>query len=97
MNHRVKNLFALAGGVVALSARSARSAKDLAGAVRERLDALSKAHDLTLPSLLGEGSNVDRATTLPVLVRTIISPYIDPIRDQKARIVAQGQIGRAHV
>src|SRR3546814_7489716 len=45
MNHRVKNLFALAGGVVALSARSARSAKDLAGAVRERLDALSKAHD----------------------------------------------------
>src|SRR5690606_34047237 len=49
MNHRIKNLFALAIGIVAISARSAGSVKELASAVRERLGALARAHSLTLP------------------------------------------------
>ncbi|HUI19851.1 MAG TPA: PAS domain S-box protein [Methylocella sp.] len=71
MNHRVKNLFALAGGLVTLSARSAATPKALAESVRERLAALARAHDLTLPGVL-------EATTLPLLLRTIVSPYVTP-------------------
>ena len=49
MNHRVKNLFAVSSGVVALSARFAKTPEELAAMVRERLGALARAHALTLP------------------------------------------------
>ena len=39
MDHRIKNLFAVAGGVVSVSARSATDAKDLAKTVQARLGA----------------------------------------------------------
>ena len=77
MNHRVKNLFTLAGGVVALSTRSARTVQELAEAVRARLGALSRAHDLTLPSISDGEEADDRSTTLHALVQVIISPFID--------------------
>jgi PAS domain S-box-containing protein len=77
MNHRVKNLFTLAGGMVALSTRSARTVQELAEAVRARLGALSRAHDLTLPSM-SEGEEVDaRSTTLHALLQAIIAPFVD--------------------
>ena len=72
MNHRVKNLFALAGAMVTISARTAREPAELAAAVRERLGALARAHSLTLPSIAGTGQE---ATTLHALIRTILSPY----------------------
>lgn len=76
MNHRVKNLFALAGSVVTLSARSAETPKELAEAVRERLGALARAHELTLPDLTEMREKTDRTTTLSALVRTIVAPYL---------------------
>jgi PAS domain S-box-containing protein len=84
MNHRIKNLFALAGGVVTLSARSAETANDLAKAVSERLAALARAHELTLPGVTGE--KADRPATLPVLVRAIISPLLV----EKERVIING-------
>src|SRR3546814_14106089 len=45
MNPRVKNLLALPGGVVALRARSARAAKDMASAGRGRIESPPMAHD----------------------------------------------------
>ena len=77
MNHRVKNLFTLAGGVVALSTRSARTVPELAEAVRARLAALSRAHELTLPSIPDGEEAGDCSTTLHALVQVIISPFID--------------------
>ena len=50
MSHRVKNLFAVVGGLVTLSARSARTPDDMAAAVRDRLAALTRAHELTRPA-----------------------------------------------
>jgi PAS domain S-box-containing protein len=47
MSHRVKNLFALSGSIVSLSARSATSVDRLAASARERLSALARAHSLT--------------------------------------------------
>jgi len=86
MNHRVKNLFALAGGVVTLSARSAGTPKELAEAVRERLAALARAHELTLPDL-ASGGGPDRTTTLRALVQTIMAPYVN---EEQERITIVG-------
>jgi PAS domain S-box-containing protein len=43
MSHRVKNLFALSGSIVSLSARSAKSPRELAESTRARLVALARA------------------------------------------------------
>lgn len=73
MNHRVKNLFAVASGVVALSVRSASTPTDLANAIQSRLAALSRAHELILPSTAA-GMSVS-TMLLPDLIRTVLSPY----------------------
>lgn len=73
MSHRVKNLFALAGAVVTLSARSSASVEQLTEAVQSRLAALARAHDLTLADIRREKAATP--TSLHALVRTIVSPY----------------------
>ena len=50
MDHRIKNLFAVASGMIAMSARSATTPQELASALRDRLMALAQAHALTLAS-----------------------------------------------
>jgi PAS domain S-box-containing protein len=75
MNHRVKNLFTLAGTMVTLSARYAQTSRQLAEAVNERLVALARAHDLTLPEITNAGKSFGRSTTLLDLARTILAPY----------------------
>ncbi|MGH6843887.1 MAG: PAS domain S-box protein, partial [Methylocella sp.] len=80
MSHRVKNLFAVASGLVTLSARSARTPADMAQAVRERLGALARAHGLTRPGLVDGDGRPSQDTTLHALVQTIFAPYVDPKR-----------------
>jgi PAS domain S-box-containing protein len=70
MNHRVKNLFAVASGVVALSSRSAGDAKELGRTIQARLAALARAHELILPH-----AGAPAATGLKELVKTLLSPY----------------------
>jgi PAS domain S-box-containing protein len=77
MSHRVKNLFAVTGGLVMMSARSARTPQDMAKAVRERLEALTRAHGLTRIGLVDDGQKGSQATTLHSLIGTIFSPYVD--------------------
>jgi PAS domain S-box-containing protein len=77
MDHRVKNLFAIVGGMVTLSARSATTPKELAETVRGRLGALASAHRLIRPGQsVAEAAR--RGTTLGELVRKVLSPYVDP-------------------
>jgi two-component sensor histidine kinase len=83
MNHRVKNLFAVASGVVALSARSAETAKELAHSIQERLAALARAHDLTL---MADEASAPRSVHLHELLKTILSPY----DTAEGRILIQG-------
>ena len=73
LNHRIKNLFAVASGVVAVSARSAATPKELASSIQSRLSALSRAHDLILPASSDVG--VARNVLLGELARTILAPY----------------------
>jgi PAS domain S-box-containing protein len=89
MNHRVKNLFALVGGMVSLSRRGHDSADDLVSVLRGRLDALAHAHQLTLPQFSEQGRKADQATTLGALLQAIVAPYLDP-DDGGERIVING-------
>ncbi|MFA7440285.1 MAG: PAS domain S-box protein [Sphingomonadaceae bacterium] len=72
MNHRVKNLFALAGALVTLSARHAETPAAMASNASARLNALAKAHGLTLGV-----ANSDAPATLEDLLRSMILPFAD--------------------
>lgn len=76
MNHRAKNFIAVASSLVTLSARHARSKDDLADAVRARLDALLKAHELVRPAIVGLDESHQPTVQLERLIRAIFAPYI---------------------
>jgi PAS domain S-box-containing protein len=90
MDHRVKNLFALAGGLVAMSARSATTPEELSSAVRDRLVALARAHALTLPVISEGGKRTEQSTTLHALIGTILSPYKGRTEDDGVRVTISG-------
>ncbi|WP_245477607.1 PAS domain S-box protein [Mesorhizobium sp. M5C.F.Cr.IN.023.01.1.1] len=91
MGHRIKNLFAVASSIVNVSARSAASPAALASAVSDRLNALARAHSLTLFRAAADGAVNQPATTMHALVRTILSPY-DNSNDNnpKSRLTIDG-------
>jgi PAS domain S-box-containing protein len=90
MDHRIKNLFALAGGVVALSARSAMTKEELSSAVSGRLAALAKAHALTLRPFSATDQSTKNSTTLHALIETILSPHDGLTDDGRPRLTVSG-------
>jgi len=75
MHHRVKNLFAIIGSIITLAARTAKTTADLAAEMKDRLMALSRAHEMTLASLNGEAATGATRTTLFQLLSNILVPY----------------------
>jgi PAS domain S-box-containing protein len=75
MNHRVKNLFALASSVLSLSGRYATTVPQLIESAGARLSALARAHALTLSSSRADASPAARQTTLHSLIDAIIAPH----------------------
>lgn len=75
MNHRVKNLFAVTSSIINLNARSAASAADLAASVTNRLNALSRAHSLTMAGNEVSETTDDSGATLHSLAQAILVPY----------------------
>ena len=73
MDHRLKNLFALAASLVSISARDAGSADELASIVQERLVALARAHSLIIPVDSGLASH--GPVGLHPLLETLVEPY----------------------
>lgn len=90
MNHRIKNLFTLAGSVVALSKRSAVTVEDLASAVSGRLNALALAHTLTVSATSETPERQTQETTLHALVRTIMAPYDHAADSGRSRVRLAG-------
>ncbi len=90
MDHRIKNLFALASGIVALSARSAATPAQLASVMQARLSAMARAHALTVPALPGSDRTTEPSTTLHTLISAIATPYGENGSDGSARIVVTG-------
>jgi PAS domain S-box-containing protein len=90
MGHRMRNLFAVAGSLVALSARFAQTPADVTEKVRSRLDALARAHDLTLPARADVADRPENRATLHALIRTILSPYDDIDGHDEKRVHISG-------
>jgi PAS domain S-box-containing protein len=75
MDHRVKNLFMLASGIVTLSARTANTVDELVSAVTSRLMALAQAHALTIQPTAETNGNARSEVTLHALIQTMLAPY----------------------
>jgi two-component system CheB/CheR fusion protein len=75
LNHRVKNLFSVATGMIDMESRRAGSPREMAAAVNARLTALARAHALIHPVA---GANQGAAASLHDLVASIASPYAAP-------------------
>jgi two-component system CheB/CheR fusion protein len=90
MDHRVKNLFAIVGGIVNLSARTATTPRELAETIQGRLGALASAHQLVRVAQVGSAPD-QRETTLDDLVRTVLAPYFSSARiGDAASVVTEG-------
>jgi PAS domain S-box-containing protein len=74
MDHRIKNLFALAVSVVSLSGRSASTVQDLINSARDRLTALDRAHALTLSHFARDDPERTKPSTRHSLIRAIVAP-----------------------
>jgi PAS domain S-box-containing protein len=79
MNHRIKNLFALVGGLVAMTARTSSTVMDMADKLDGRISSLARAHSLTLPGN-EENDGKHGTTTLSFLLKAILEPYADQCR-----------------
>ena len=91
LNHRVKNLFAITGGVISLSARSAQTVPELASKIQGRINSLALAHNLILPDTAKIGGEPTQSITLEDLLQKILSPYIEPGEaPEKRRLVTSG-------
>jgi two-component sensor histidine kinase len=77
MSHRVKNAFAVMGGVVAISARSATTPEAMAREIQARLAALTRAHDLTRPGLTDSQTEIGKTMSFHRLVRAIFAPFLE--------------------
>jgi PAS domain S-box-containing protein len=76
LDHRVKNLFAMASAMVTMTARTAASTEDMAQALHGRLNALAKAHELIRPGVADHDLQ-DGGTTVSTILRTILAPHGD--------------------
>lgn len=74
MNHRVKNLFAVIGGMISAGARAHAGVGGFAAEMRERIAALGRAHSLALPT------DERPRTSLGSLLDSVLSPYRDLAR-----------------
>lgn len=79
LSHRIKNIFAVIGSLISMSARQAPEHREFAGRIRQRIGALGRAHEFVRPhSEESRQPGVD--TTFHALVAEILSPY--PAHDE---------------
>lgn len=86
LSHRIKNIFAVVGGIAGLSARTDAAAKPFVAAFRERLGALAQAHEYVRPHSPASAPAV-KGQTLLGLMRLLMAAYAQDGRD---RIVIRG-------
>ncbi|WP_244464858.1 sensor histidine kinase [Martelella endophytica] len=95
MDHRVKNLFALASGLVKVSAGGGASVGDLVSDLQSKFRALARTHALTLSRT---GNDSDRTATLHKLIDDVTEPYRG--EDCVSRVRVEGEdfpLGRTAV
>jgi len=90
MNHRAKNFIAVASSLVTLSAKHAATKEDLVLAVRDRLSALLRAHELVRPAIVHPVDADRPTTTLHDLMNAIFAPFADEGDSDPRRVVMEG-------
>ncbi len=74
LSHRIKNIFSVLNGIVALSARTYPELAPLAATLRARISSLGVAHDFVRPhSTASRPAMVE--TTVRGLIETLLKPY----------------------
>src|SRR6185437_1508712 len=74
LSHRIKNIFAVIGSLISMSARQSPEHREFAQGIRQRIGALGRAHEFVRPhSEESRRPGVD--TTLLALIREILAPY----------------------
>lgn len=76
MQHRIKNVFALADSMIRLSAHEARTPEELARSVQSRLHALANAYALTVLQPTSDGEATQSSLDLHALLATLVAPSL---------------------
>lgn len=74
LNHRVKNLFSIVGGMISLTARSSDTPAEMAQALQGRLSALDWAHDMISPALADPDAKT-HSIDLAALIDRLLQPH----------------------
>ena len=74
LSHRIKNIFAVIGGLISISTRHRPEFRDAADDLRERIVALGRAHDFVRPPT-DELYAPERQNSLHGLLVELLSPY----------------------
>ena len=74
LSHRIKNIFAVIGGLIGLSARTSPEALPFANRLRERIDALGRAHEFARPHSEESRPGLE-ASSLHGMLRELLKPY----------------------
>ncbi len=74
LNHRVKNLFAVAIGMVGMTSRTAGSTEDMAASLIGRLRALARAHEL-IRSAISSDNQQSRHTSLEEVICGVLEAH----------------------
>ena len=77
LSHRIKNIFTVVGGLVAISAKNFPEAKGFVTDLKQRINALSYAHNFIHRRAEGEPQ---RASTLFGMIHDLLAPYHDGAR-----------------
>jgi PAS domain S-box-containing protein len=75
LDHRVKNLFAVIGGLVSFTARTAPTPAAMRDVLLGRIGALASGHDLVRPALAGSAVAGAAGPSLAQLLETLLEPF----------------------
>ena len=86
LNHRVKNLFAVIAGMIGMTARHTRTPAEMASALRGRIGALARSHELIRPAVTQEAVG-----PADVSIQNLVSSLIEPhLQHESDRIRLEG-------
>jgi PAS domain S-box-containing protein len=81
LSHRIKNIFTVVQGLVAMSARTDEAARPFARALQARLSALAQAHEYVRPHSPAS-QPTERERTMFGLLRLLLAPYAAADRER---------------
>lgn len=86
LSHRIKNIFAVIGGLVSLAARQHPEATAFADRLRNRILALGRAHDFVRPH-----SRSSQPRSNPSSLKALVLELLDPYQDtEQSRVTFSG-------